>query len=566
MKRIAAVFFALLLCLMLLSCEESNADTTFDADTTLDEDTTQTAVESHEHIYHAATCITPRICKICEETEGVALGHTWTDATCEKPKSCITCNAREGKALGHKWTEITFTEGERCTVCNATGKPATKDTFDFDGYKYQVLISNRSTKTPNDFEPVNMKIEYGLGMAIHARKVRMFELYGVVLEYRADLRNNHAAEQRIKDQFLAMSNDHDLAVINTYSAASLALEGMLWDLNKVPYIDLTESWWDEGIVRDLTISDSVYFATGDITTTVDSFMNVTMHNKKLHQRYITDGTDVYSLAKEGKWTLDTVARLSKLASVDMTRDGVMDGRDRFGLLCGYDDIIASVFSSGGGIAEIGADGHLRATIESQNAIGAMKKYIEIMSDKNSVLNYQNSERMRGESMFGIVEEQRALFFMTILNESFRFKDKTLDFGILPFPKYDESQAEYTNSFNHGLAAFVAIPRYQDNIERTGAVVQLLGYEGEHWIKPAYREYVLERKDKVDEESRAVLDIILDNKVADIGACYGYANMPNTLVALMESGDADRFTDVYVNSVKDSLRASNINSKLDKLKR
>ena len=99
----------------------------------------------HEHEWIEAKCDSPRICKVCNQTEGEALGHDWKDATCIEPKTCLRCGKTEGKmlghdapglscvdsaicircgeevpALGHEWIEATCTEPKKCSRCGDT--------------------------------------------------------------------------------------------------------------------------------------------------------------------------------------------------------------------------------------------------------------------------------------------------------------------------------------------------------------------------------------------------------------------------------------------------------------
>lgn len=75
---------------------------------------------SHTHTWRAATCISPKTCANCGETQGSALGHSWTDATCTSPKTCTRCGKTQGSALGHSWTESTCTGPGTCTRCGET--------------------------------------------------------------------------------------------------------------------------------------------------------------------------------------------------------------------------------------------------------------------------------------------------------------------------------------------------------------------------------------------------------------------------------------------------------------
>jgi hypothetical protein len=47
-------------------------------------------------------------------------GHAWADATCVAPKTCTVCGETEGEALGHTpGAEATCTTAQTCTVCGA---------------------------------------------------------------------------------------------------------------------------------------------------------------------------------------------------------------------------------------------------------------------------------------------------------------------------------------------------------------------------------------------------------------------------------------------------------------
>jgi len=72
------------------------------------------------HNWTDATCLTPKTCSLCNETDGNALGHTWSDATCTAPKTCSLCMETDGNALGHTWSDATCTAPKTCSLCMET--------------------------------------------------------------------------------------------------------------------------------------------------------------------------------------------------------------------------------------------------------------------------------------------------------------------------------------------------------------------------------------------------------------------------------------------------------------
>lgn len=101
MKKTISLILALALCLSFTAC-------------------------GHEHTWLEATCIEPRTCSECGETEGEALGHNWQDATCAEPKICSRCGETDGEPLAHDWREANYQDPSTCTLCGETkGEPLT---------------------------------------------------------------------------------------------------------------------------------------------------------------------------------------------------------------------------------------------------------------------------------------------------------------------------------------------------------------------------------------------------------------------------------------------------------
>lgn len=70
-----------------------------------------------EHVWEEATCLTPKTCTECEETEGSALGHDWLEADCVQPMRCARCGFTAGDPLGHEWQEADCENDKVCTRC-----------------------------------------------------------------------------------------------------------------------------------------------------------------------------------------------------------------------------------------------------------------------------------------------------------------------------------------------------------------------------------------------------------------------------------------------------------------
>ena len=46
-----------------------------------------------------SSCVRPKSCAECGETEGAPQGHNWLDATTTAPKTCSVCGAQDGDVI-----------------------------------------------------------------------------------------------------------------------------------------------------------------------------------------------------------------------------------------------------------------------------------------------------------------------------------------------------------------------------------------------------------------------------------------------------------------------------------
>lgn len=116
-----------------------------------------------------------------------------------------------------------------------------------------------------------------------------------------------------------------------------------------------------------------------------------------------------------------------------------------------------------------------------------------------------------------------------------------DFGILPSPKFDESQKNYyTYAEMSGIV--VSIPKTADP-EFAGLITEALAYESGSTLMPAFYDLCLTSKVLRDDESEGMLDIIFNNKVYDIGYIYNIGTLPSILNTLVQTGKTD-FVSAY----------------------
>lgn len=335
--------------------------------------------------------------------------------------------------------------------------------------------------------------------------------------------------------------NYDLALIAGYDVSVLAYSGFLYDLNSVPGIDLTKSWWDQKARESLSVRGVMFFTTGEITVSDNNAAFVIMFNKDL----LSDNglEDPYQLVYDGKWTLDRFAEMCKTVTEDLNQDNVMDENDRFGLLVWDDSVVGIVNAAGERCCTINDDGIIELTLYNETTLSALEKYFSIAYDTQYAFTYQRKNLGNQESEQKLWEGDHGLFWTTYMGIVPRFREMESDFGLLPYPKLTETQENYYSTVAPYNSQFICVPLIQNDVERTGIITEALAYYGKEIVTPAYYDVNLIGQTARDEESADMLDIIFDSLVFDIGYYYQIGPYNKQLIYMVREYDTN-FTSRY----------------------
>ncbi len=434
---------------------------------------------------------------------------------------------------------------------------------DFDDYTFKILLVSRSTRCPKDlvFED-NGTI---LDKAVYDRNAKLEETNGVIIEATQQIDSTNYAQnaQAIPQMYISNEALYDYTVCHTYSLVPFVTAGYLYDMESLDSLDLTNPWWDQTINDGVRIADSIYFTSGDISLHINDYMYCVIFNKDLYKEEITDGTDVYKLVEEGKWTLDELSRLCSQVSEDLNADDILDSNDKYGLMTWCDELYASIQAAGERVAKVNEDGYLEFTLQNERVYSIVDKFSTI-EQSDWCINFQTMTG--GVSWPNVFINGQAMFFMSLFNEVSRFRDMDANYGILPNPKYDENQKDWYCTFSAGLANFCAMPFVQDDAERTGAILDLLGYYSSSTTVPAYYTKTLEGEKIRDEESKFCLDIIFDNKFVDVGHYYTIAKLNTAMYSYVKDQQFGSFASTVQTRLRSAeVEIKKINSDIEKLK-
>lgn len=400
----------------------------------------------------------------------------------------------------------------------------------------------------NDFGEENDDYT-SVSTAIFKRNKTVSQKYDIKISSEEEFANENGTGPsfvKVSEDWFAGECSYSMYEVGTMAAATLARSGYILDLNKTPYIVLTNPWWDQGANRDLEIQGSMYYTTGDISVVDNLSTHSIFFNKDLARTL--NITDVYQLVSDGKWTLDKYIEYALVASDDLNGDGTMDENDRYGAIIWNDSIQATLIGCNQKIGTINDSGEIELTIYNETTLDVISRYTDLSFDRDKIYNYvirlsawQDWDPVR----VGMFEKDQALFFKTILNTFGRLRNSDVDFGILPYPKYSETQENYGSYVGASYSVMICLGAFMEDedIERNSAIIEALAYYSRDIVTPEYYEYTLKGKLIRDEESGPCLDIIIGSRIFDVGIYYLIGHYTWDLTEMMKNERND-FTVKY----------------------
>ncbi|MBQ2707453.1 MAG: extracellular solute-binding protein [Clostridia bacterium] len=425
----------------------------------------------------------------------------------------------------------TTAEGFGTTTADAvtTRREADLPDKDFGGENINFLVRGEKAQPTNFSHEIYAAEENGdaINDAVYRRNMAVQERFNVEITETAE----DDSVDAVRSSVLADDGAFDVVMVRPNRAVTLAAEGMLCDLYEVPYLDMTAPWWDQTSVENLTFNDKLYFINGDINIMDNNAIWAAMFNKNLFDEYKLDYP--YASVKAGTWTLDEFTKLVKIGGKDLDGNGTMDEFDQYGLITAGENIYPMIVAAGGKLtSRTGNDITINPNVETIHA--ALDKILALTSDDSVTLygerfNGKGYSNWYAEVMRASFKDGRGLLYVSGILSSTYLRDMNDEFGIVPLPKMDANQKEYRSWMQLNNSSSFAIPVSNDNLEMTGIVCEALAAESADTLTPAYIETTLSGKVARDEDSIAMLEIILNSVTFDFANIFNLGGV-NSLFA------------------------------------
>ena len=378
-----------------------------------------------------------------------------------------------------------------------------------------ILLTRDTTYMP-EFWGVEGAEASVLDAAVYARNIKVQEKLEVTLTQLT--RELSEVQEFIRNDALSGDQSYHIVGSKAYIQPMLALEGLFYNLNDIPYINLEYPWYSEKFVNAATVSDKLFMVACDWGFSSHEYTGGTFVNYDMLERMgITD--DLVSVVLDGKWTLEYIKTLVANSWQDDNGDGIRDVNDTYGLMVsrGLAPVDFLMFGVGYSFSETDSNGNIVAVMNSATNVDRFEAVHDLYHDTDGVM-YDEKYFLDMPIMDSFVSEKTVFAFERMYFVRQVVSATEFDYGFLPMPKYDEDQKDYLSNVGDGFSLMSVSYKVTD-IEMVGAVIETMNRKTYIDIRPVLFENLYETRYSDNEQEAEVYDIVLNSGAFDFVAIH-----------------------------------------------
>jgi len=401
-------------------------------------------------------------------------------------------------------------------------KDSLPDNIDLGGVKLGVycVITSNNTDFIKGAEEITGDI---VKDTVIERNNTVFERLNVDIDYNLT-DTTYMAIGSVVNKFV-MSGDtaYDYYFGQQFGLVAQATNGIYYNVFELPYLDFDQPWWWNGYMDEMSIgSDKRFFLVGDYFIDVLRGTRVLYFNKNMYENQIGDPNDLYRITLDGSWTIEEMTKLVKDMYRDLNGNTEFDTEDQYGFVSYATLASTDSFAFGTDIHMTvrGDDGKMAFTMGTERQIKAIELINQVFWNEGCYISPADNDRARPIFVNG----NALMLGNGMISSSEELRGMEDDFGMIPYPKLDETQENY-RSLVHDTKAFGVVPLCCTHLEETGAVIEAMSSESWKTLTPTYYETALKVKYVRDEISAQMIDIIYDSISTEFAYVY-YTSLSN----------------------------------------
>ena len=339
--------------------------------------------------------------------------------------------------------------------------------------------------------------------ALFNQRSKVSERFNVEVTCTANDMNDVVAAN-VHSLVLAGDDTYDIVYNHDNMTMNNGLRGDFCDLRSFEVLNFSKPWW-QGASQVFTIQGKL-FATANPMAMSGIYMNCTVSFNKDLMRNL--GMDFpYEKVRNGDWYIDDMIVMAEGGMQDLDGNGKLDTNDQWGFLTASYGWLQFQSDLGAGCMEKDADGNVAFTANTEKLVAVMEKFDALDAFTQAVTGTDYNVKMfsEGRGLF-MFSENRNLY------ESMR--DSNVSYGVLPAPKFDETQEEYASAgYDIYWGVLLSSAAHEELISYCLEAISCENYNN---VIPAVWETVLGSKLADAPEDTEMFYIIRDVQYVDLG--------------------------------------------------
>lgn len=421
---------------------------------------------------------------------------------------------------------------DKTTDTTATRSPdATADENGFLLDSLPELNYNNETVIVYHWNPINPEFNVGeeetdsVSAAVFIRNSKVEDRLKVMFDFRPIEEGSDSYKFTAKIDTLYLSGD-PFDIIAAYSRATpmCASKGYCLNLNNLEYIDFTKPWWPDSLIDETQIGGKLYYASGDISTNLLYNMTALFYNKKLLESYQL-GSPVDKV-KNDEWDFETFRLMLKDIGQDKNDNRKKDTEDFFGL-CALDYYMEDIFESCGlRYYEAASEEEeqlfkLSTSFYGNRSIDLSTDLVR-WNDTDDVFFSSNADVANPGKIF---TSEHSLFLLSSCNVTSELKDVSWSYGIVPWPKYDDEQDDFSTATRYPFTMY-GVYSLCANQNRAGAVLECMASEAYRRISPVVFEITMKLRYSDTSEESEMFDLLRATVIFENGRLLSQTQKTN----------------------------------------
>ena len=334
---------------------------------------------------------------------------------------------------------------------------------------------------------------------------------------------NSAVEAAAADMYYA-----DLIALPLSSVGTFMQAGILANMYSLPFTDYTNKYYYD--ITDEAVFGGELMAVYGAANFNPEYLSCVYFNRDIIEEYSLD--DPYELVNSGEWTWDAMAKLARdaAASAGVYSQGSGLGTDSF--------IEGAALSMG---IDYVTNRENTAPFVSYMAEDKLADDARGIVDTLYQLLYRDTSLAPEDEARELFSSGDLLFYFDRLYVMTWLPDSEVNWGILPYPKYDEEQRHYLSPLSNDAPVYCAL-KSTPNYETSGLILEALnasyyGYTTDVYMNERIN-YCLR-----DNESINMLELILDGATTDFAHMFvsGFSNLANATTSALKNAVTTRST-------------------------